>query len=75
LFAVGNTTFSRFPGAIPVLRSDNDGATWIDASQGLPQIFSSETALWAIAVDPTDNNILYAATDNGLFKTTNAGAL
>ena len=77
LFAVGNTTFGfgRFPGAIPlVLRSDNDGGEWIDASQGLPQSSQSQTALEAIALDPTSNDILYAATDGGLFKTTNAGA-
>jgi photosystem II stability/assembly factor-like uncharacterized protein len=65
LFVAGNTTFNRIPGSIPlVLRSDNDGGEWIDASQGLPQSSQSQTALRAIAVDPTSNDVLYAATDN-----------
>jgi photosystem II stability/assembly factor-like uncharacterized protein len=74
LFAVGNTTFLRIPGSIPiVLRSDNDSGEWVDASHGLPQSSRSETALEAIAIDPTNNDVLYAATDGGLFKTTDGG--
>ena len=75
LFVVGNQPISpRLPGSVPVvLRSDNDGGEWIDASHGLPPSSQSE-ALQAIAIDPTDNDVLYAATDRGLFKTIDSGA-
>jgi len=77
LYVVGNkpTALPRLPNSAPVvLRSDSGGTDWTDASLGLPGS-STQTALEAIAVDPTNNNVLYAATDGGLFKTTNAGAL
>src|SRR5215813_5341461 len=76
LFLVGNQQISsRLPGSVPVvLRSDSDGTEWIDASHGLPQSSQSQTTLEAIAIDPTDNHVLYAATDSGLFKTTDGGA-
>jgi len=75
LFAIGNTIFGHLDGAIPiVLRSDNDGTTWVDVSHGLPQTGQSQTALEAIALNPTDNNVVYAAAVGGLFKTTDGGA-
>ena len=55
-------------------RSDDDGAHWTDASQGLPGA-TQGPALTAIALDPTNSQTLYAAAGGGLFKTTNAGAL
>ena len=75
LFAVGNTTFNRIGGSSPiVLRSDDDGGGWVDVSHGLPQTGQSQTALEAIVIDPTDNNVVYAATDSGFFKTIDSGA-
>ena len=74
LFAAGNTTFGRMPGSNPIaLRSNDDGVTWIDISKGLPGS-QSQTALEGIAIDPTNNDVLYAATNGRLFKTTDAGA-
>jgi len=76
LYAVGNQDISlRLPGSVPVvLRSDNSGGEWVDASQGLPTSSQPGVALQAIAIDPTNNDALYAATDGGLFKTIDGGA-
>jgi photosystem II stability/assembly factor-like uncharacterized protein len=53
-----------------VQRSDDSGATWKDASAGLPQ-----GGLGAITIDPTDPQTMYAGVDNSVFKTTSGGNL
>lgn len=56
----------------PVVKISNDsGATWQDATAGLP--FAAH--LGAIAIDPTDAQTMYAGVNNLIFKTINGGAL
>ena len=53
-----------------VFKSTNGGTSWISASAGL----TDDLQVIALAIDPEDTRILYAATRfNGLFKTTNGG--
>src|SRR5258708_24865828 len=61
LFVAGNVGFTRLSGSNPfVQRSDDDGAHWTDASQGLPGT-TQGPAVTAIAIDPTSSQTLYAA--------------
>jgi len=46
--------------------SEDGGKTWIEGSYGLYNSKMKE-----LAVHPTNGNIVYAATDGGIFKTTN----
>ncbi|MEO7325205.1 MAG: hypothetical protein ABIW82_10300 [Dokdonella sp.] len=61
-----------FTGATPahnVRVSNNGGASWADASNGLPDI-----PVNAIAFDPVFPNQLWAGTDIGMYLSTNGGA-
>ena len=49
-----------------VFRSFNFGANWLPSSSGL-----TTTDVRALAIDPSNSSIAYAATFNGMFKTTN----
>ena len=51
-----------------ILKTDNYGQTWTDISSNLPQAPVND-----IIVDPQNNNILYAATDVGVYFSTNLG--
>ena len=50
-------------------KTTNGGLTWNPANTGIGTRMSVE-----IIMDPTNNNNLIAATDDGIWKTTNAGA-
>lgn len=56
-----------------VQKTIDGGDFWNPASSGLPAV-----AIGQVAIDPTDSNVLYAATGEttgvGVFKSTNAGA-
>jgi hypothetical protein len=60
----GGTTFS----GLGAYRSTDLGKTWTKAS-GIPNGVNS----FQVAVDPTNANIVYAATGAGLFQSTDAG--
>lgn len=51
-----------------VYRSTDAGQTWNPANNGI-----STTTIGALAVDPTNSQIVYAATDRTLIKTTDGG--
>jgi uncharacterized protein (TIGR03437 family) len=53
----------------PVLRSADRGQAWSAAANGL-----TASAINGLAVDPTNPNTIYAATNYGVFKTTDGGA-
>ena len=58
-------------GSFGVHRSDDGGVTWTPDGAGLP----TGAPVAALALDPVDPNVAYAATTrNGVFKTTDAGA-
>ncbi len=52
-----------------VLMTNNYGGSWTDISSNLPQAPCND-----IIVDPSNNNILYVATDLGVYYTLNLGA-
>jgi hypothetical protein len=52
-----------------VYRSTNMGKSWSRAA-GAP----SDAFGFRVAVDPSNNNVVYAATGSGLYRSTNAGA-
>ena len=56
---------------IGVLKSTDGGITW--NATGLTFNASSGYSVNRILINPTDNNMIYAATCNGLYKTTDAG--
>jgi photosystem II stability/assembly factor-like uncharacterized protein len=54
-----------------VWRSSDGGESWQEAGEGLPR----DTSFWALAVDPTRAEIVYAATfDSKVFKSADGGA-
>lgn len=58
-----------------VLTSADGGATWESwwTGAGPPYLNNLCTEAWGIAVDPLDDKKLYAATNTGLYKSTDAG--
>ena len=65
-----NIVFAGYNGAVPFRRSTDGGATWINGT-GIP----ANTPLFALAVDPRDQRVLYAGgPGNGAFKSTDRGA-
>jgi hypothetical protein len=54
-----------------ILRSLDGGVTWQET--GLTWTFDVSRAVLALKMDPTDSNVLWAATSEGLYKTTDAG--
>ncbi|HEY9114115.1 MAG TPA: GEVED domain-containing protein [Bacteroidales bacterium] len=57
--------------SIGVLKSIDGGTTWMPT--GLSFKASQRRTVNRLLKDPTNNNILYAATSNGVYKTTDAG--
>ena len=62
----GNDTYS-----IGVMKSTDAGATW--SATGLNWTTTLTRVMRKILIHPTNSNILWVATSNGLFKTTDAG--
>ncbi len=54
---------------IGLVKSTDGGATWSS-----PVSLGNETTIPDIVVDPSDSSIVLAATDDGLYRSTNAGA-
>ena len=52
-----------------IWKSTDGGQTWLQSTTGMGNRLAVE-----ILMDPTNNNILVAATDNGIYRSTNAGA-
>lgn len=57
--------------SIGVLKSTNGGTTW--ATTELTYTLSSNTMVYRLLADPSNNQVLLAATSNGVYKTTNGG--
>ncbi|MCC7302595.1 MAG: T9SS type A sorting domain-containing protein [Bacteroidia bacterium] len=51
-----------------ILMSNTNGSSWTDISSNLPQAPVND-----VIVDPSNNNILYVATDLGVYYSTNLG--
>ena len=54
-----------------VYKSTDGGQSWSPTS--LSWQLSGQIAIYKIMINPANPNILYAATNNGLFRTVNAG--
>ena len=57
--------------SLGIYKSFNNGATW--SVTGLNWTFTDYRAIKKIVMSPTDTSILFAATTNGLYRTTNSG--
>ncbi len=55
---------------IGILKSTDGGGSW---SHSLDWSYDQNRGVWMIAVHPADSNIVYAATTEGIYKSTNAG--
>ena len=55
-------------GSYGIWKSNDGGATWTQSTTGLGNLLPVE-----ILMSPTDNNILVTATENGIYKSINAG--
>jgi photosystem II stability/assembly factor-like uncharacterized protein len=58
--------------SIGVLKSTDGGTTWNNT--GLSFAASDKKRISRLLLDPSNNNILYAATSSGVYKSTDAGA-
>jgi hypothetical protein len=56
-----------------MLRSIDGGVTWTSSQAGLPIVGNDAQLLWDLAIKPTDHNIVIAATNSGLFISTDNG--
>lgn len=52
-----------------ILKSTDAGGTWTAVNNGM----APKAVVWGIAVDSTDDAIVFAATGKGIFKSTDAG--
>ena len=77
LFALGSQYGGLgFPTAVFVMRSDDGGVSWSDASSGLPGYPDpNNQSVGAATMDPTNSNVLYAGVDNSVYKTVDGGGL
>jgi len=57
--------------SVGVLKSIDGGATW--QTTGLDWTANQQRLIYKMLMDPVNQNILYAATSNGFYKTINAG--
>jgi hypothetical protein len=56
-----------------IFRTQNGGTTWTELAPNVAAVsFDEWTSV--IAVDPTDENVMYAGNNSGLMRTTNGGA-
>jgi len=55
---------------IGILKSTDGGESW---TQSLDWTYDQNRGVWMIAVHPADSNIVYAATTEGIYKSTDAG--
>jgi len=55
---------------IGILKTTDGGLNW---NKSLDWSYNNRTGIWKILINPQNNNILYAATSEGIYKSTNAG--
>ncbi len=57
-----------------IFRSTDYGQTWMAINTGFFQDFQDGGTIRRMIINPSNDNIIYAATTNGIYKTTNACA-
>jgi hypothetical protein len=65
-----STVYVALRGGGSLYKTSDGGMTWAPSATGLP----SGAEVYAIAISARDNTVLYAATNSGVYKSTNAGA-
>ncbi|MFN0275378.1 MAG: T9SS type A sorting domain-containing protein, partial [Chitinophagales bacterium] len=65
-----STRTERGSYGIGILKSDDGGITW---EKSLDWSYVENRGVWEILYNPLDTNILYAATTEGVYKTTDGG--
>jgi len=66
------TPGARSSYGIGVIKSTDGGVTW--GETGLTWTIDQSRAVFAVKMDPTDSRILWCATSEGLYKSTDSGA-
>jgi len=56
-----------------VLKTVDGGAHWDSVNRGLPNDFGDPIAVWSLGIARSPSSTLYASTNRGFFRTTNAG--
>ena len=56
---------------IGILKTTDGGATW---ALSLDWTLEQTRGIWAVRIDPTDANVVFAATTEGVYRSTNAGS-
>jgi hypothetical protein len=69
--STGNVRTFRGSYGVGIIKSTDGGLTW---TKSLDFQYSAMKGVWDILIDPTNNNIVYAATTDGVYKSTNAGS-
>lgn len=55
---------------VGILKTVDGGATW---SKSLDWSYNQRHGVWAVRVDPSNSNVVWAATTDGVYKSTDAG--
>jgi photosystem II stability/assembly factor-like uncharacterized protein len=55
---------------IGILKTTDGGVTW---TKSLDWSYNNRTGIWKVLINPQNHNILYAATSEGIYKSTDAG--
>ncbi len=66
-----NIRTTRGSYGIGLLKTTDNGSTW---SKSIDWSYNQARGIEVIRIDPSNSNIVYAGTTEGMFKTTNAGA-
>jgi ligand-binding sensor domain-containing protein len=74
-----STLYAGMSDGVGLFKSTDAGTNWAAANNGLTSFLpgggsSILSAIWALAVDPSDPSTLYAGTRRGVFKSTDRGA-
>jgi photosystem II stability/assembly factor-like uncharacterized protein len=66
-----NVRVTRGMYGIGILKSTDGGNTWTKA---LDWTYNSQRGVWKVIINPKNNNIIYAATSEGIYRSNDAGA-
>jgi photosystem II stability/assembly factor-like uncharacterized protein len=74
LYAATENFYSKPKGFRGLFKSTDSGVTWVAINTGLEVVLASRFRLTWLVIDPTDSNIIYAATaGGGIFRTSDGG--
>ncbi len=74
LFIACGTRYNRkYVSPLKIFRSDNGGSSWEEASSGIDLDPTAMNSISRILIDPSNGKTLYAATSQGIYKSSNSG--